>query len=138
MIRHICSICLRVSLSLLTEVQYFKIEPCEKITNTNESMIRNMFFCADLLDEHSAFDGLQKIIICSFIIILNLHLNEFLQLEIKQKLSLVQKITCIIAIAYKKTISVSCVSEVLRSPPQSAVHIKQFLHHGAFFFWNPQ
>ena len=37
---------------------------------------------------------------------LSLQLNEFLQTEIKQKLSSVQKITYLTAIADKKTISV--------------------------------
>ena len=63
-------------------------------------------------------------IICSFISFLSLHLNEFLQLKIKQKLSLVQKITCITAIANKKIISVFYVSGVLFSPPQLVVQIK--------------
>ena len=69
-------------------------------------------------DEQSAFDGLKKVIICLFINFLNLRLNEFLQSEIKQKLSSIQKITCITAIADKK-ISLLCVSGVLCFPPQS-------------------
>ena len=51
-------------------------------------------------------------------------LIEFLQLEIEQKLSSVQKITCITAIADKKIIRVFCVSVLLYSPPQSAFQIK--------------
>ena len=44
-------------------------------------------------------------------------LNEFLQSEIKQKLSAVKKITWITAIADKKIISIFCVSGILYSPP---------------------
>ena len=57
------------------------------------------FICTESSDEESAFDGLYKIIICSCITFLSLQLNEFLRSEIKQKLSSVQKITCITAIA---------------------------------------
>ena len=57
---------------------------------------------------------------------MNLQMNEFLQSEIKQELSSVQKITCItaIAIADKKIKSTSCLFGVLYSPHQSAVQIK--------------
>ena len=41
-----------------------------------------------------------------------------------QKLSSVLTITSIAAIAYKKIISVFCVSGLLGSPPESAVQIK--------------
>ena len=78
----------------------------------------------DSSDEQSAFDGLQEIIICLFISFLGLYLNEFLQSEIKQRLSSVENMTCITAIADKKIISAFCVSEVLHSPSQSAVQIK--------------
>ena len=47
----------------------------------------------DLSDEDNAFDWLQKRTICSFISSLSVQLNEFLQSEIKQKLSSFQKIT---------------------------------------------
>ena len=90
----------------------------------------------DLSDEPSAFDGLCKITICSFISFLSLQLNEYLQPEIKQKPSSVQKITCVTAIANKRTISVFCVSGVLCSLPQSAVQIKQFPHLVSIFSWN--
>ena len=72
----------------------------------------------------SAFDGLWKVIICSLIRFLSLQLNEFLELEIKPKLSSVQKIISITAIADQKIISAFCVSRVLCYPPQSAVEIK--------------
>ena len=75
--------------------------------------------CIDSSNEQSAFDGLYKIIICSFISFLSLQLNEFLQSEIKQKLSSDQKITCINAIADK-----DIVSRILHSSPQSAIRIK--------------
>ena len=79
-------------------------------------MMVNVFnICTDLSDEQSAFDGIQKTITFSFISFLRLQLNEFLQLKIKQKLSSVQKFTCIIAIIDK-----------ICSPPQSVVQIKQF------------
>ena len=52
----------------------------------------------DSSDEQSAFDGLQKITIYSFINFLSLQFDEFSQSEIKQKLSSVQKITCITGI----------------------------------------
>ena len=45
----------------------------------------------DLSDEQSAFDGLEKTIICRFIDPLILQLHEFQQSEIKQNLSSVQK-----------------------------------------------
>ena len=69
----------------------------------------------DLSDEPNAFDGLCKIIVCSLISFLSLQLNEFLQPEIKQKLSSVQKITCVTAITNKEIINVFCVSGVLSS-----------------------
>ena len=47
---------------------------------------------------------------------MSLKLNRFLQSEIKQKLSSVQKITHVTAIADKKIISVFCVSGILCSP----------------------
>ena len=51
-----------------------------------------------------------KLIICWFISFLSYQLSEFLQSEIKQKLSSVQKITCVTAIADKEIISIFCVS----------------------------
>ena len=43
----------------LTEIQYLQIEPSEKGTNTNKSLMLKMFFlCADSSDKQSAFDGL--------------------------------------------------------------------------------
>ena len=50
-----------------------------------------------------------------------------------QKLSSVQKIPFIIAITDKKIIYVFYVSEVLCSPPQSAVKIKWFLQLGSIY-----
>ena len=43
----------------LTEIQYLQIEPSEKGTNANKSLMLKMFFlCADSSDKQSAFDGL--------------------------------------------------------------------------------
>ena len=125
-ITHICTFDQSVC-SSLTEVQYLQVEPCEKGTHTNESMMLKMFTYSDSPDEQSAFERLQKIIICSFIGFLSLQLNEFLQSKIKQKLSSVQRITCTTAFADEKILNVFCVSQVLYSPPQSALQIKQFL-----------
>ena len=55
---------------------------------------------------------------------MSLELNGFLQSEIKQKLSSVQKITYTISLADKNKISVFCVSGVLCSPSQFAVQMK--------------
>ena len=81
------------------------------------------FICADSSDEQTAFVGLYKIIICSLISFFSLQLNEFLQLEIRQKLSSVKKNISITAIA-DKVMGVFCVSRVLYSPPHSAVQNK--------------
>ena len=67
------------------------------------------FICTDSSDEQSAFDGLQKITICSLISFFCLQLNEFRHSQIKQKLYSVQKITYITA--NKKIISVFLESE---------------------------
>ena len=64
-------------------------------------------------------------------------LNKFLQSVIKQKLSLVQKITRINAIADKKKMSTVCVFAMC-DPPQSVVQTKQFLQLNSIFSWNPQ
>ena len=50
-----------------------------------------MGYFRDSLDLQRAFAGLEKKIACSFLSLLNLLLNEFLQSEINQKLSSVQK-----------------------------------------------
>ena len=64
------------------------------------------FIFKDLSDEQIAFDGLDKIIISSFISFFSLQLNEFLQSEINEKLSSVQKITSIAAIVDKEIVTV--------------------------------
>ena len=74
------------------------------------------FICMGSSDEQSTFDGLWKIIICSFINFLSLQLNEFLQSEIKKELSSVQETPWITAIADKK-MSLFCVPGVLCSRP---------------------
>ena len=93
---------------------------------TMEVWCLKYFASAGSPDEQSAFGGLLKIIICSFISFWSLQLNEFQQSEIKLKLSSVQKITCIIAISDKKIISAFCASGVLCSPSLSAIQIKEF------------
>ena len=40
---HICSICFKLDLSSLTEIQYLQIEPSEKETRIDESMMLKMF-----------------------------------------------------------------------------------------------
>ena len=64
-------------------------------------------------------------IISSFINLLSLQLNEYLQSELKQKLSSFEKIICITAIADKKIITVFFISGVCAPYlPQSSVQIK--------------
>ena len=92
--------------SSLTQTQYLQIEPSGKGAHTNDRISLKCFICTDSSDEQNTFNGLCKISICSFIRFLNLQLNEFLQSEIKQKLSSAQKITCITTIADKNIISV--------------------------------
>ena len=41
---NICSICKRLVVSSLTKVHYLEIEPSEKGTHTNESMLLKMFY----------------------------------------------------------------------------------------------
>ena len=55
-----------------------------------------------------------------------MQLNEYLQSEIKHKLSSVQKITCITAITDKKIKSAFCLSEVLGSPPHVLFNLSSF------------
>ena len=57
---HVCSICLRLFVSSLKEIQYLQIEPSEKGTHTNESLMlkTKCFICTDSSDEQSPFDGL--------------------------------------------------------------------------------
>ena len=76
-------------------------------------MLTFFFIDMDSSDEQNVFDGLQKITICSYTSFLSLRVNEFLQSEIKQNLSSVQRITYITATAGKKITSAFCVPEVL-------------------------
>ena len=46
---HICSICLRLDVSLLPEIQYLQIEPSGKETHTNESMMPKIFYLYGLV-----------------------------------------------------------------------------------------
>ena len=96
--------------------------------------------CRDSSNEQNAFDGLE----INYMLVYKLwiptntprgfHIStwnprgvfvgEFLQLQMKQTLSSVQKNPCITVIADKKIISLFCLSGVLCSPPQSSVQIK--------------
>ena len=46
---HICSICLRLDVSLLTEIYYLQIEPCEKGTHSNETIILKRFYLYEIV-----------------------------------------------------------------------------------------
>ena len=96
--------------------------------------------CRDSSDEQNTFDGLEV----NYMLVYKLwiptntprgfHISTwnprgvfvgvFLQLQMKQTLSSVQKNPCITVIADKKIISLFCLSGVLCSPPQSSVQIK--------------
>ena len=72
---------------------------------------------------------------------MSFQLNEFLESEVKQKLSLVQKIACTTSISDKKVIGVCIyfyVFAILCSLPHSVVQIKYSLLLGSIFSWNPQ
>ena len=73
-------------------------------------MMRRTFYLYGNDDEQSPFNELLKIIVCLFV-------------SFSQKLSSVQKISCITVSPDKKVISVFCVSVVLCNPPQSPVQI---------------
>ena len=75
---HICSTCLRLDVSSMTEIHYLQIEPSKNGADTNESMVLKMFYLYVLSDEQSALDELQKKTICSFIRFLSFQFNEFL------------------------------------------------------------
>ena len=81
---HICSICLRLVVLSLTEIQYFQIEPGGKGTHTNGSIMFKMFYLCGFVN------GQKRIIIYSFISFWNLQLNEKLQSQIKHESSLVE------------------------------------------------
>ena len=123
MTRHIwtfCLIYLRPDVPSLTEIEYLQIKPSKREHIPMKVWCLKFFICANSSDEKSGLDGL----ICSFISFLSLQLNEFLQSEIEQKLSSIQKFTCVTAIANKKITRVFSVSGLLYSLPQSAVEIK--------------
>ena len=134
----ICWICLRLDMSSLTEIRYLQIKPSEKGTHTNDNMMLEVF----------CLNGFVRWTKCIWWTkennyLLACKLFEFAvewipATRIKQKLSSVQKITRIIAIADKKIISVFCVSGVLRSAPQYFVQIKWFLQLGSIFSCNRQ
>ena len=56
---HICSICLRLEVSWLTEIQYLQIENQVKKEHIPiKASCLKSFICTDSSDEQSAFDGL--------------------------------------------------------------------------------
>ena len=77
-------------------------------------MILKYFLCKDSSDEESVFVWQYKSF-CLFMSFSSLPLNALLQLEIKQKLSSVQKIIDITAIADKKKTSTVYIFVVLGS-----------------------
>ena len=138
-------------MSLLTEIQYLQIEPSEKGHVTMKVWCLKCSICRDSSDEQNAFDGLEiNYLLVYKLWTLQTHhvdstlkrrgndrfhvistrnprgvfVGEFLQLQMKQTLSSVQKNPCITVIADKKIISLFCLSGVLCSPPQSSVQIK--------------
>ena len=56
-----------LDMSSLTKIRYLQIEPSEKKTHVNESIMFKYFIHTDSLDKQSAFGGLDKIVICSFL-----------------------------------------------------------------------
>ena len=119
---HICSICLRLdNRNSLIEIYYLQIEPREKWTHTNECMMLKMFYLHGIAVH---LMGYRKQIFTRLWAFWVSHwMNEFLQWEIKWKLSSVQNIYCITAIADKKK-SIFCAFGVLCYWLQSAVEIK--------------
>ena len=114
-----------------------QIEPSEKEHMLMKVWCLKSFIYMDSSDALCIWWA-REIITRLLINFLSLQLNEFLQSEMKQKLSSVENIICITAIADKKIKSVFCISGVLGSPPHSAVQFKQLLQLGSIFSWNPQ
>ena len=46
---HICSICLRLDVSSLSEIQYLQTEPSEKETHINKRVMLKMFYLYGLV-----------------------------------------------------------------------------------------
>ena len=90
------------------------------------------FIFTDSSDEQSTFDGLQKIIICSFISFLSLYLNKFLQSEIMQKLFSVQKITRTTTVFDKKIIVYSAYLGYCATHLSLLVELNSFVRQALF------
>ena len=120
-ITHICSICLKLDVSSLIEIQYSQIEPSEKRTHTNESMMLKMFYLYGFVRwTKCIWSAIENDYL--FIYQLFEFVVEWIPLiRYKAEIYSVKKITCINAIADKKIIRVFCVSPVLCSPPQAAL-----------------
>ena len=127
-ITHVCSICLKLDVSSLTEIQYSQIEPSEKRTHTNESMMLKMFYLYGFVRWTKCIwwaienDYLLVYQLFEFVV-------EWIPLiRYKAEIYSVKKITCINAIADKKIIRVFCVSGYC------APHLRLL----SLFSWNPQ
>ena len=108
----------------LTEIQYLQIEPYQKGTDHNEITMLKMFYLHEFVRWTK---GIWWAIENNYLLVYKL--SEFAvewiaAIRMKQKLSSVQKITCITAIADKKIGSILCVSRELYSPPQPSVQFK--------------
>ena len=55
---HICSICLRLVVSSLIEIQYLQVNQVEREHIPMKLWCLKCFICTGLPDEQSAFDGL--------------------------------------------------------------------------------
>ena len=121
---HICSIFLRLVVSLITEIHYLQIEPGGKGTHVNESMMLKMFYLYEFVRWAKC---IWWTIVNNYFLVYKLFelAVEWIPLiRIKKKLFLAHKIIYITAVADKKMISVFSVSEVLYSQPQSTIQIK--------------
>ena len=104
---HICSICFLFEDSLCLYYQKLSICRLNQVEREHIPMkvwCLKCFVCTDSSDEQNTFDG-HDYYGNDYLFVYKLfefELDKFLQLEIKQKLSSIQKITCIIAIADKK------------------------------------
>ena len=96
---HICSICLRLAVSSLTEIQYLQIEPGGKGTHTDESMMLKMFYLYGFIRWTKC---IRWTIENSYLLVYKLFEFLSLQSEIKQKLSSVQKITLLLQLLIRK------------------------------------
>ena len=112
---HIYSICLRLDVSSLTEIQHLQLRQVEREHIPMKMWHLKCFICKDSSDDQSAFDGL-----------------KFFEFAVEWIPAIKNKIEIIFSsknyfydcIADKKKGSIFYVSGVLCSPPQSGVQIK--------------